>query len=103
MVRKRELIILVCVVLILGVVREPGAAYFVFNKKANTRLEMGVACCEAESDLRPINGDATRELGAIGKPQPIIVQYFGGFYGRAGIWIQMLEHKKADYRFQEIT
>ncbi|UCF01661.1 MAG: hypothetical protein JSV14_15045 [Deltaproteobacteria bacterium] len=41
MVRKRELIILVCVVLILGVVREPGAAYFVFNKKANIRSGPG--------------------------------------------------------------
>ena len=35
MVPKRQLIVLVCVALILGVVREPGAAYFVFNKKGN--------------------------------------------------------------------
>jgi hypothetical protein len=41
MVPKRKLIILVCVVLILGVVREPGAAYFVFNKKGNIRSGPG--------------------------------------------------------------
>jgi hypothetical protein len=41
MVPKRHLIILVCVVLILGVVRKPGAAYFVFNKKGNIRSGPG--------------------------------------------------------------
>ena len=64
---------------------------------------MGVACCEAESDLRPINADGTKELGQIGKPQPIVVEYFGAGYGRADVLMQMLEHKKANYRFQEVT
>ena len=41
MVPKRQLIILVCVVLILGVVRVSGAAYFVFSKKGNIRSGPG--------------------------------------------------------------
>lgn len=41
MVRKRKLTILVCIVLILGVVRVSGAAYFVFNKKGNIRSGPG--------------------------------------------------------------
>ena len=41
MVPKRQLIILVCVVLILSVVRLSGAAYFVFNKKGNIRSGPG--------------------------------------------------------------
>ena len=41
MVPKRTLTVLVCVVLILGVVRVSGAAYFVFNKKGNIRSGPG--------------------------------------------------------------
>jgi hypothetical protein len=41
MVSKRQLIILVCAVLILGVVRVSGAAYFVFTKKGNIRSGPG--------------------------------------------------------------
>ena len=41
MVPKRKFTILVCVVLILGVVRVSGAAYFVFNKKGNIRSGPG--------------------------------------------------------------
>ena len=41
MVPKRQLIVLVCVVLILGVVRVSSAAYFVFNKKGNIRSGPG--------------------------------------------------------------
>jgi len=41
MVPRRQLIILVCVVLILGVVRVSGAAYFVFSKKGNIRSGPG--------------------------------------------------------------
>lgn len=41
MVPKRKLTILVCVVLILGVVRVSGAAYFVFTKKGNIRSGPG--------------------------------------------------------------
>ena len=41
MVPKRQLIFLVCVVLILGVVRVSGAAYFVFTKKGNVRSGPG--------------------------------------------------------------
>ena len=41
MVSKRKLTILVCIVLILGVVRVAGAAYFVFNKKGNIRSGPG--------------------------------------------------------------
>jgi hypothetical protein len=41
MVPKRKLTVLVCVVLILGVVRVSGAAYFVFNKKGNIRSGPG--------------------------------------------------------------
>jgi hypothetical protein len=41
MVPKRQLLVLVCVVLILGVVRVSGAAYFVFSKKGNIRSGPG--------------------------------------------------------------
>ena len=41
MVPKRRLTVLACVVLILGVVRLSGAAYFVFNKKGNIRSGPG--------------------------------------------------------------
>ena len=41
MVSKRKLTILVFIVLILGVVRVAGAAYFVFNKKGNIRSGPG--------------------------------------------------------------
>jgi len=41
MMPRRQLIILVCVVLILGVVRVSGAAYFVFSKKGNIRSGPG--------------------------------------------------------------
>ncbi len=41
MVPKRQLIVLVCVVLILGMVRVSSAAYFVFNKKGNIRSGPG--------------------------------------------------------------
>ena len=41
MVPKRKLTILVCVVLILGLVRVSGAAYFVFTKKGNIRSGPG--------------------------------------------------------------
>ena len=41
MVSKRKLTILVCVVLMLGVVRVSGAAYFVFSKKGNIRSGPG--------------------------------------------------------------
>jgi hypothetical protein len=41
MVPKRQLIVLVCVALILGMVRVPSAAYFVFNKKGNIRSGPG--------------------------------------------------------------
>jgi len=41
MVPKRQLIILVCVVLILGMVQVSSAAYFVFNKKGNIRSGPG--------------------------------------------------------------
>lgn len=42
MVPKRKLTILVCVVLILGMVRVSGAAYFVFTKKGNIRSGPGI-------------------------------------------------------------
>ena len=41
MVPKRQLIVLVCFVLILGMVRVSSAAYFVFNKKGNIRSGPG--------------------------------------------------------------
>lgn len=41
MVPKRKLTILVCIVLMLGVVRVSGAAYFVFTKKGNIRSGPG--------------------------------------------------------------
>lgn len=41
MVPKRQLIVLVCVVLILGMVRVSSAAYFVFNKEGNIRSGPG--------------------------------------------------------------
>ena len=41
MVPKRQLIVLVCVVLILGMARVSSAAYFVFNKKGNIRSGPG--------------------------------------------------------------
>jgi hypothetical protein len=41
MVPRRQLLILVCVVLILGVVRVSAAAYFVFSKKGNIRSGPG--------------------------------------------------------------
>jgi hypothetical protein len=41
MMQKRKLTVLVCVVLILGMVRLSGAAYFVFNKKGNVRSGPG--------------------------------------------------------------
>ena len=66
------------------------------------------ACCESPgADLRPGDVAVTANGAGIAKPTPgatgTTIEYFSPGYGRVDPLIQLLTHKKADFRFKPVN